>query len=59
MNKEKLLKRKKNIVFDSFIALMNEDETFVASVTSSTGDKTKVIYRYTTIENLIKKVLQS
>ena len=55
----KLLKVKKNKVFDSFITLMNDDETFVASVTSSTGDKTKVIYRYTSIENLIKKVLQS
>ncbi|BAU52693.1 DUF262 domain-containing protein [Mucilaginibacter gotjawali] len=54
----KIIKIRRDTIFDNFVKLMNSDETFVAAVTASTGDKTKVLYRYTTIENLIKETLK-
>lgn len=45
-------------LFNNFIELMNSDEVFVASITSATGDKTRVGYRYSKIEGIIKNTLQ-
>lgn len=45
-------------MFNNFIELMNSDEVFVASITSATGDKTRVGYRYSKIEAIIKNTLQ-
>lgn len=45
-------------LFNNFIELMNSDEVFVASITSATGDKTRVGYRYSKIEAIIKNTLQ-
>lgn len=45
-------------LFNNFIDLMNSDEVFVASITSATGDKTRVGYRYSKIEGIIKNTLQ-
>lgn len=44
-------------LFNNFIELMNNDEVFVASITSATGDKTRVSYRYAKIEGIIKNTL--
>lgn len=38
--------------------LLNDDDYFFTSVTSSTGDKNRVIYRHSMIEQLIKTVIQ-
>lgn len=53
------IKTKRKYLFQNFINLMNSDEVFVASITSTTGDKTRVTYRFTKIEELIKNTLQS
>ena len=45
------------VLFINFIELMNSDEIFVASITSATGDKTRVSYRYSKIEGIIKNTL--
>lgn len=45
------------LVFDSFINLMNEDKTFEPSITSATGDKTRVAYRFNTINKLLKNII--
>ncbi len=44
-------------LFSNFIELMKTDEVFVASITSATGDKTRVSYRYSKIESIIKNTL--
>lgn len=46
---------KKEAIFQEFVKLMNTDETFVASITSATGDKGRVNYRY----NCIRKILNN
>ena len=38
--------------------LLNEDEYFFTSVTSSTGDRNRVVHRHSIIEQLIKKIIQ-
>lgn len=48
---------KKNILFDNFIDLVNSDDFFVDSISSSTGNKTRVSYRYSKIEEIIKNTL--
>lgn len=47
----------KQALNDKFIELMNSDESFVASITSATGDKTRVSYRYEKIQNVINQTL--
>lgn len=56
-DKEKL-RTNKTILFNEFIELMNSDEMFVDSITSATGNKSRVSYRYSKIEELIKNTLQ-
>ena len=51
------LRAQKEGVFHSFINLMNSDKTFVASITTSTGDKARVSYRYAKIEKIINNIL--
>jgi hypothetical protein len=57
-NERTQLKTKGKELFANFIDLMNSDEVFVASITSATGDKTRVGYRYSKIEGIIKNTLQ-
>lgn len=45
------------LVFERFIILMNKDDFFVSSITSSTGDKSRIKYRFSKIENLLKELL--
>lgn len=55
-DRETLL-NKGEILFKNFIELMNSDEVFVASITSATGDKTRVSYRYSKIAGIINNTL--
>lgn len=45
------------VVFDHFIRLMNTDQVFVNAITSTTGDKNRVKYRFTAIEHLIRELI--
>ena len=42
---QKRAKSRKRDIFQEFTKLMNDDETFVAAITSATGDKGRVNYR--------------
>lgn len=52
----KLVSNKQKVLND-FVELNKTDTKFNDSITSTTGDKTRVIYRYTAIENLIQNNL--
>lgn len=52
----KLLKNKEK-VNKEFINLMNNSDVFVESLTSATGDKKKILIRFSHIENLIEEIL--
>ena len=52
------LRVNKKILFDKFIDLMNRDTVFIAAITSATGDKTRVSYRYTKIEEIIRETVK-
>ena len=45
---------KKDLIFQNFIKIMNNDDTFVAAITSATGDKGRVNYRYNKIHEIIQ-----
>lgn len=52
-----ILKIKGKILFDNFLNLMKSND-FVSSISSATGNKTKVSYRYAKIQEIIKHTLQ-
>lgn len=54
---KKIIEKNAKSVFKSFITLMNEDKTFEPSITSATGDKTRVAYRFNTINQLLKNII--
>lgn len=58
LDNEALIKKKDQLV-DEFILLLNNDSTFSDSLSSGTGDKTRVVKRFTTIQNLVQKIIQS
>ena len=51
--------KKKNTIFHEFIKLMNTDEIFVASITSATGDRGRVNYRYNRIHEILSSSLNN
>lgn len=51
------LRENRILVFERFIRLMNTDQAFVNAITSTTGDKNRVKYRFTAIENLIRELV--
>ena len=53
----KKLMNEREFVFESFMKLMRDDSRFVASISASTGDRTKVKYRFTKIKELINREL--
>lgn len=55
--KRALIRERGEYIFDSFIQLMNNDETFVSAITSSTGDKNRIRYRFSKVEKLLKQQL--
>jgi len=54
-----MLIERRNQLLDEFILLLNNDFVFSNSLSSGTGDKARVIKRFTVIENLIKKLLSN
>lgn len=56
---QKLALLYKREIFYDFICLMNADDTFVASITSATGDKGRVNYRYAKIQEIINKFISN
>ena len=55
----KIIAQKAEEVFKAFIKLMNDDTSFEPSITSATGDKTRVAYRFTKIEDLLKNIIKN
>lgn len=55
----KILEVRGDKLFGNFINLMVHDSVFVASITSATGDKTRISYRYSKIEGIIKNTLKN
>ena len=41
------------MIFQKFVELMNNDDAFVAAITSATGDRGRVNYRYACIHEII------
>jgi len=56
-NERKILIKQKNAITKEFIRIMNEDEGFRNAISQATGDKSRVVKRYSTIENLIQLIL--
>ncbi|MBC7408076.1 MAG: DUF262 domain-containing protein [Arcicella sp.] len=57
-NKERSLLYEHKIAFkEGLRSLLKEDATFFTSISSSTGDRNRVIYRHNEIERLIKKII--
>ena len=54
----KILTENKRILVDQFIKIMNEDEKFLQAITQSTGDKSRVIKRFSTIKYLVQQTIQ-
>ncbi len=50
---------KRKDVLQKFVKLMNSDKSFVDSVTSATGDRSRVNYRYSKIRALLKNILDN
>ena len=48
---------KRDILLNAFIDKMNKNSLFLDSLTSATGDKKKIIIRFSTIENLVEEIL--
>jgi hypothetical protein len=53
-----LLLLKKNVLFDKSIQLIKEDSDFFNSITTSTGNRGNVYYRFSSIEKIIKEALE-
>lgn len=56
--RERAVFHKKDI-FKEFVKLMNNDATFVAAITSATGDKGRVNYRYNKIHEILYKCISN
>ncbi|MBL7766514.1 MAG: DUF262 domain-containing protein [Chitinophagaceae bacterium] len=55
----KIIKEKKDILFYKSISLVKEDSTFFNSITTSTGNKSSVAYRFSSIEKIIQETLET
>lgn len=55
----KTIKEKKEILFNKSISLVKEDPTFFNSITTSTGNKSSVAYRFSSIEKIIHETLEA
>lgn len=52
----RVVSRRENI-FQEFIKLINDDDIFVAAITSATGDRGRVNYRYNRIHEILYKCI--
>jgi len=57
IQRQKLLERK-NILFEKSLQLIKTDSIFLNSITTSTGNKGSVIYRFSSIEKIIKETIE-
>ena len=57
MEEQKRAILRKTSIFQEFIKLMNTDNTFEAAITSATGDKGRVNYRYNKIHEILYKCI--
>lgn len=48
---------RKESIFNSFVLLMNNDSVFNGAITSATGNKNRIKYRFSKIEDLLKEQL--
>ena len=56
-SQKKALEKRKEILFDKSIELVKEDTIFFDSITTSTGNKSSVAYRFSSIEKIIQETL--
>ena len=56
--RSKLIERKE-LVFEASINLIKNDSNFFTSITTSTGNKSSVNYRFTKIESIIRETLKA
>lgn len=56
-DERKIISKKAKLVFKSFIEIMNKEKQFEPAITSATGDKTRVAFRFNTIQTLLKKII--
>jgi hypothetical protein len=54
-----ILRMKSTEMKSEFKSLLYNDDRFFTSVTSSTGDKNRVMYRHDAVKQLIKRIIQS
>jgi hypothetical protein len=52
-----IIRKVKEDVFNDYIKLINEDSDFVGAITSQTGNKNKIIYRFSKIKQLLRNRL--
>jgi hypothetical protein len=50
--------QKKAILFEKSVKLIKDNSTFFNSITTSTGNKLSVIYRFSSIERIIQETLE-
>lgn len=55
----KTLEERKEILFNKSIELVKEDAMFFDSITTSTGNKSSVAYRFSSIEKIIQETLEA
>lgn len=58
LSEMEIVEAKKDSVFADFVSLMNNDRSFVDSVTSATGDRGRVNYRYKKISELLENQIR-
>jgi len=58
-DQRKQLLLRKDILFDKSIQLVKVDSTFFNSITTSTGNKVSVYYRFSSIEKIIQETLDT
>jgi len=58
-NQRNIIENKKEILFDKSIKLIKENTIFLNSITTSTGNKSNVTYRFSSIEKIIKETLEA
>ena len=58
-NQKNQILLKKDILFDKSIKLVKENSAFFNSITTSTGNKMSVIFRFSSIERIIKETLEA
>ncbi|MFN8208948.1 MAG: DUF262 domain-containing protein [Bacteroidales bacterium] len=58
-SEKKILEEKKDLLFDKSIELVKNDAKFFDSITTSTGNKSSVVYRFSSIEKIIQETLET